>query len=298
MLFPYQVDVPMKRWPIANWAILGTMVIAFALENGASTEDLVPLILHDWSFSGLMGYMWLHTGIIHLVGNGLFLWVFGNAVCAKVGNVFYPLIYIGLGLVAGMAHLVFDGSPVVGASGAINGVVGMYLVLYPLNRISCAYWIFIKFGTFSFGSFWAILLWLIFDVWGAFGRSDHTAYLAHLGGFAAGFALAATLVWTRLLEMESYERSLVQIFGLRPREPHAPITMTPPAPTRNTGRTVRGQDSESVSLPPPYETSEQGHLFVRCSCGKTLKASRRLAGKTVVCPVCTKPIVIAATPPT
>ena len=62
--------------------------------------------------------MWLHSGYLHIIANLIFLWVFGNAVCSKVGNVVYPYIYIGLGLAAGMEYLVFAKQPVVGASGA------------------------------------------------------------------------------------------------------------------------------------------------------------------------------------
>ena len=64
------------------------------------------------------------------------LWVFGNAICAKVGNIAYTIVYVALGLCSGVIHLLLDGDPAVGASGAINGVVAMFLVFYPLNTIS------------------------------------------------------------------------------------------------------------------------------------------------------------------
>jgi hypothetical protein len=86
-----------------------------------------PFILNGWTLKGFFGHIWLHGGILHLLGNMLFLWIFGNAVCAKIGNFKYLPIYIGLGLVAGFSQLVFSGQGSLGASGAINGIVGMYL---------------------------------------------------------------------------------------------------------------------------------------------------------------------------
>jgi membrane associated rhomboid family serine protease len=169
-------------------------------------------LLDGWDPSSLFGHMFLHGGFLHLLGNMLFLWIFGNAVCAKVGNISFPFIYLFLGFCAAVVHLVADGSPAVGASGAINGVVGMFLVWYPLNSISCFYlWGFIPMlGTaFSISSCWMILFWLVFDIWGAASTGGSTAYWAHIGGFAVGFALAVALLKIGLVEMEEDEKSLL-----------------------------------------------------------------------------------------
>jgi len=208
MIIPYQVDVPLNRWPIANYLILGFTVVAFVLQW--RLESLEAFILKDWTVGGLMGYIWVHGGIIHLVGNLIFLWIFGNAVCAKVGNLCYPLIYLCLGMTSGAAHLIFDGAPAIGASGAINGIVGMYLVWYPLNSISC---VTIWLGEFTVDSFWMILLWLAFDIWGAASDSGGVAYFAHLGGFATGFGLAIVLLRTKMVEMDEIEKSLLRMLG-------------------------------------------------------------------------------------
>ena len=91
---------------------------------------------------------------------------------------------------------------------AVNGVVGMYFVLYPLNRMSCFYWFLIKVGTFKLSSIWMILYWLAFDIWGVVNGGGNVGYAAHLGGFAAGFALASILVLTGvvLLPATLYDR--------------------------------------------------------------------------------------------
>ena len=81
--------------------------------------------------------MWLHVGLIHLVGSIIFLWLFGNAVCSKIGNIFYLPIYVGLGLIAAASHNIFSNGTVIGASDAINDIVGMYLVFFPENAMDC-----------------------------------------------------------------------------------------------------------------------------------------------------------------
>ena len=129
MIVPYRADVAIYRQPVANIVIIGLTVLFYILtiNEAFSDEFLSALILYDWGISGMVGYILLHAGPFHLAGNMIFLWVFGNAICAKVGNLAYVLIYLGLGVFSAMVHLVFDGMPAVGASGAINGIVGMFL---------------------------------------------------------------------------------------------------------------------------------------------------------------------------
>jgi membrane associated rhomboid family serine protease len=231
MIIPYHVDVPMQRWPWMNWVIIGLTVFFFPLCVVAG--ELTPLgqdlvlggggVGND-SWIGRIGYVLVHADMVHLLGNMLFLWVFGNAVCAKVGNLAYPFIYFGLGLVSGLVSHMIDPRPAVGASGAINGIVGMFIVWYLLNDITCwfGYWYFSggDSSSFSVSSFWMILLWLAFDIWGAVRGGGNIGYSAHLAGFAAGFLLAILLLVLRWIEMEEGERSLLQVFlGRKEPEP-------------------------------------------------------------------------------
>ena len=207
MLVPLQVDVPMYRWPVANFAVIGvTVTVSLAAMGGAIPAPVLEsMILYGWRPTGFLGYMLLHGGLLHLGGNMLFLWVFGNAVCAKTGNLAYLVIYAGMGVAAAAAHLLLDGAPAIGASGAVNGVMGMFLMLYPLNNITCGYFFIVFVGTFCVSSAWMILLWLAFDLWGAFAGQDSVAYWAHIGGIAAGFALAGLMVnrgWIRMSQTE------------------------------------------------------------------------------------------------
>lgn len=209
-LLPYHVDVPMSRWPFMNFAFMAlTVLIFFIIETGLIPMRAVePYILQMGEPNGIYGHMFLHAGYMHLFGNMMFLWVFGNAVCAKVSNIGFVFIYMALGCLAGLAHLFVDGGPAIGASGAVNGVVGMYLVLYPRNNVTCFYWFFFRVGTFSVSGIWIILYRFAFDIYGAVSGGGNIAYWAHIGGFAAGFLIASLMLYTGLIEMGPTEESL------------------------------------------------------------------------------------------
>lgn len=215
IVFPYRIETLFKHYPIANWVIMGLTVVTFGLLVGEVISEDVgwAMVLHNWSPVGLLGHMLLHGGLMHLAGNMLFLWVFGNAVCASTSNRWYPALYIGFGVAAGVAHMIFNGEPMVGASGAINGVVGMALAMYPENRVSVFWLFFVRFGTFRAPLWTMALLWLAFDLWGALRGGGNVAYWAHLGGFFAGVAtgyFALRKGWVELTQFDN--RSLDEIF--------------------------------------------------------------------------------------
>src|SRR4030042_7036088 len=111
-----------------------------AEEKYAITGPMARLALNGWGI-GLLTYIWLHAGVLHGtvrgVGNLIFLWPFGNAICGKLGNKIYLPIYFGFGLLAGLIHLILGSGEAVGACGIICGIIGMYIVLYPEETISC-----------------------------------------------------------------------------------------------------------------------------------------------------------------
>jgi membrane associated rhomboid family serine protease len=262
MLIPVQVDVPMSRWPWMNWVLLFALFCAFLWEL-ANPDDAIQYILgienasdgevyeSGWSW---VGHMFLHAGWIHLIGNGLFMWVFGNAVCAKIGNLQYLIAWLVLGLAAGGSEQVISHSAILGASGAINGIVGMYLVLYPLNEITMWYFFLYRTGTFSLSSFWMILLWLGFDIWGAASGGGGVAYIAHLGGFGAGALLAFGLLTVKFLESDEHERTIVDMLSERREKKPRPKTPTGPAPVQSRPMSAPARFSRSeapIPLEPP-----------------------------------------------
>jgi membrane associated rhomboid family serine protease len=261
-----------------------------------------PFILDGYNIKGLFGHLWLHGGIVHLLGNLLFLWIFGNAVCAKIGNIAFFPIYIILGILAGTAHSVFQGGACIGASGAIMGVVGMYLVFFPANNITC-YFIFLLIyrpivREFTLSSYWIILFWLAFDIYGVSKEGGGVAYFAHLGGFATGFVLAVLMLKTKWITMERYEESLLQIWQKR-KEPVAALPGSNPRmfpydleiQKSETFAIAEREKAEKKTVEPkkiPFELEESKNELIRfmCACGKKVKVPAKYAGKTARCPRC------------
>ena len=309
MFIPYRVDVPFDRRPVMNWLVFLAVSLVFALQVIEIAQQLAAgtygqpqahsamqqFVLKDWSVKGLLGYMWLHRDIIHLIGNLLFLWLFGNAVCSKLGSLLYLPVYLSLGLVAGISHLLFANGPVLGASGAINGLVGMYLVFFPENSISCFFWLLWYPVRFSVSGYWMILLWFAFDLLGLLRGTGGVAYVAHVGGFLAGLVLAIALLKTRIVVMHRDEKSLLEMLGLdRSRKP---------APAR--GDLTFWQHrfdvtrDQPVSAQPPavpikFDSDDVKDDFVRftCSCGQRVKVDKKYAGKIGRCPYCSNRVQI------
>jgi len=220
LLIPYEIETLKQVRPWANWTLVGlcTLVSLAAFAGGLSEETIDSMVLSGWGITGLIGHVFLHGGLFHLIGNMIFLWVFGNAVCTNIGNLRYLAAFFGCTLIAAFAHNIFDGNPAIGASGAINGVVGIVLAMYPLNRIY-VFWLFlIKGGTFAVRAWVIIIFWLVFDIWGAVTGGGMIAYWAHIGGLAGGLAIGLVglrLGWIELTQFDN--RSLLDI--MTGREP-------------------------------------------------------------------------------
>ncbi len=335
-IIPWRVDVPQDRWPVMNWLIILVTIGVFWLQivdlGRYEAQDNLPvhpgqsrdsdsapppggtsepspqepreppgitgeLILRGWSLKGLVGYMWLHAGLFHLLGNMWFLWIFGNAICAKVGNLRYLPLYVFLGVVAAVAHLLGGAGRAVGASGAINGVVGMYLFLFFENEITCLFVIWLILPVyirwFTVGSVWMILFWLFWDVFAlaVFRGSSNVAYFAHVGGFAAGFGTAWLMCRTGWITMERYEKSLLEWWQER-QQGHKKGSFDAAYARLSLPATERGDQPESV--PGDGREPEKAQLdpladgFIRatCTCGKIIEVSGQYAGRVVRCSAC------------
>ena len=198
--------------PLLNWALIAVNVAAFFLELSQPSEralqsfitawgvvpreyssghDIAPLIpLPFWST--LITSMFLHGGWMHLGGNMLYLWIFGDNLNKVMGHVRYFLFYMVCGLAAGLAHIAFNsgsGVPSVGASGAISGVLGGYMLLFPRNRVR----VMMRGGITAVPAYVMLGLWILIQiVSGAMdqgGEGGGVAFMAHIGGFAAGLLL-------------------------------------------------------------------------------------------------------------
>ncbi|MEY3898622.1 MAG: hypothetical protein RLZZ214_4144 [Verrucomicrobiota bacterium] len=216
LLIPYEIETLQQVRPWANWLIVGAcaLVSLVAMFGGMPEEVLDALVLDGWRLPGLVGHVLLHGGLLHLIGNMIFLWVFGNAVCTNTNNFIYLILFLACTLLAAAVHLLADGSLAIGASGAINGIVGLVLVMYPLNRVSVLWWVVLTGGTTEVRAWVLILFWFVFDLWGAFMGGGGIAYWAHLGGLAGGIAIGMVALKTGWIELTEYDnRSLLQLLA-------------------------------------------------------------------------------------
>jgi membrane associated rhomboid family serine protease len=158
--------------------------------------DLPPLIPFPF-WSTLFTSMFLHGGWGHLGGNMLFLWIFGDNIEHRLGHLRFLIFYVACGFAASLAHILFNSAsniPAVGASGAISGVLGGYLLMYPRNRVYVLTWG----GVMAVPAIFMLGLWIVTQFVNGVGSIAVTgetggggvAYMAHIGGFAAGLILA------------------------------------------------------------------------------------------------------------
>jgi membrane associated rhomboid family serine protease len=145
----------------------------------------------------LITSMFMHGGIVHIAGNMLYLWIFGDNIENALGHKRYLLFYLLCGIIASLSHVFatkFLGQnlliPSLGASGAISGVLGAYILLFPRRRVTM---FFVRFIT-HVSAFWAIGIWIVFQIISGLGMlggsgTGGVAYAAHLGGFLAGLLL-------------------------------------------------------------------------------------------------------------
>jgi membrane associated rhomboid family serine protease len=219
-MIPYQVDVPMARLPWANWALIAANGLVFVFSAAAPAESLRPLLLDPRHFSAgqLLTSLFLHADIVHLVGNMLFLFVFGNAVNAKLGHVGFLLSYFLIGVVEGLAWRWLGHGPALGASGAIMGIVGLFFVLFPRNDVEVFYFDLGYGAFFTIPAFWLILLYIVWDLCGVvLWSQEGVAYVCHLAGAVAGIAEGLLLTAGRWVKSTGYEENLWEMLQGRAR---------------------------------------------------------------------------------
>jgi membrane associated rhomboid family serine protease len=227
-MFPIHDDAErIHGRPYVNYSLIAINATVFIWEvivtgfftNGHIVREIfsnygvIPRFLLAGDLESVITSMFIHGGIAHIAGNMVFLFVFGDNIEDRFGRMKYLLIYISWGLVAAFVHSIYavnTGSgeiPAVGASGAISGVIGAYLVMFPRAKIFTVIVAFfittIRIPALAFIPFWFILQ-LIFALMGSSGGG--VAYLAHIGGFIAG--IGSGFIWKLL--------SASNILGTRP----------------------------------------------------------------------------------
>jgi membrane associated rhomboid family serine protease len=185
----------LERAAIPCEVVTGTPETAEELATGDCTrfDESEPMFPGKGVWFAVLTSMFLHGGFLHLAGNMLYLWVFGNNIEDRQGHVVYLLFYLAAGAVATAAHVLVQPEstvPVVGASGAIAGVMGAYLVLYPRVRIrSLIIFFLIMFRDIE--ARWLLGIWFVSQF--LLNPNSGVAWAAHVGGFV--FGVLAGFIW-------------------------------------------------------------------------------------------------------
>ncbi|RLG45723.1 MAG: rhomboid family intramembrane serine protease [Thermoproteota archaeon] len=206
-MMPIRDENPSGITPAVTYALIAINVLVFfwqliyGLEESVYEYGFIPYLVQvdmEGSFYRFLTSMFLHGGFTHIFGNMLYLYIFGDNVEAAFGRVGYSIFYIASGFAASIAHMMFNlGSriPAVGASGAISGVLGAYLVLYPnANIVTLVFYPYGFAATYKIRSVYYLGFWFIYQLIPAFlGETTGVAYWAHIGGFVLGVLVALPL---------------------------------------------------------------------------------------------------------
>lgn len=222
-MIPYKDDNPTIRFPIITiiLIVINTIVFLFQISSGDDsnavvyTYGVIPYrLLHGNEVMGtpiavnLLTAMFLHGGFLHLAGNMLYLWIFGNNIEDRLGILRFIIFYLLCGVIATYAHALSDPSsmlPMIGASGAISGIIGAYLVLFPRAKIHTLIFFgffiqVIKVPAVIVIGFWIVLQFISGLLSkGLYGDGGGVAWFAHIGGFLAGVILIKLFLITKRL---------------------------------------------------------------------------------------------------
>ena len=251
MLFPIGDDNPSERVPYVTYGIVAVNALVFLVVN--QFGQIPNRVAFEWGFLPAHPHwytfftsMFLHADLLHIVGNLWFLWIVGDNVEDKLGHAVYLGFYLLSGAVAVGFYMLFTEfgagrTPLIGASGAIAGVLGCYMLLFPNARIRIFYWVFFFFlGVMAVRAKWVIGAWLVLQLIDWFATSNQymggVAYAAHVGGFLVGIGVALMV-----------RGRLVRAGRLDLRDPVAPSR-------GRTGRSVGPTGTEARTAPRPWPT--------------------------------------------
>lgn len=206
-MIPLQDSRPLSRFPFWVILIIAVNVYFFYLELTAPDPEqfitqyaLIPAQVDFSNIQTLFPFLtsqFIHGGFLHIISNMLFLWVFGNNVEATLGFLLFPVFYLISGVIAGLTQYFFTPTaaiPMLGASGAIAGVLGSYFVLFPRNKIKTLIFIFVFITIIDVPAYFLLFFWFItqfFSGVASITMSADTggiAFLPHMGGFLFGWS--------------------------------------------------------------------------------------------------------------
>jgi membrane associated rhomboid family serine protease len=219
LAIPFRDDTPARQPPVVTYGLVAACVMVFlwqlslgrsGIEHSAMGLGMIPAVLFGAARLParlalvappltLVSSMFLHSGWLHLIGNMIYLFVFGKGVEVALGSLRFLVFYLLCGIAAALTQALTDPAatlPMVGASGAIAGVLGAYLVLYPLGQVFVFFWIIIFFRVIAVPAILLLGFWFLMQLLSAEGASSSVggvAVWAHVGGFIAGMILVLVM---------------------------------------------------------------------------------------------------------
>jgi membrane associated rhomboid family serine protease len=216
-MIPISDDNPARLTPIVTWSLILACVVVYLWEISLGrTMNATLAVLGFTPASFFHGYvpvagavvpaaltiltsLFLHASFLHIAGNMLYLWIFGNNVEDAMGHFRFLLFYIVCGIVAALTLGYIDPAsrlPLIGASGAISGVLAAYLLLFPRAKVLVIIPLVFIFFPFRIAAFWVVGFWFLLQLFNAavtHPDQPGVAFWAHVGGFAAGLVLTPFL---------------------------------------------------------------------------------------------------------
>jgi membrane associated rhomboid family serine protease len=222
-MIPISDDNPLRLTPFVTVALILACILVFVWEVGLGPDMGQAFVQYGFKpqtlmspdiaapgdsavppFATIFTAMFLHGGFWHLAGNKLFLWIFGNNIEDAMGHARFVLFYFLSGIAAAFTMAFMDPAstvPMVGASGAISGVLGAYMLLYPRAKVTVVVPLFIILYPFRLSAVWVVGSWFAMQLVSAAYSdpgSPGVAWWAHIGGFAAGIALTPFLKFSHV----------------------------------------------------------------------------------------------------
>ncbi len=209
-MIPLRDDIPSKSFPVVTLSLIAANIIIFFFQISLGQNDALLFIyktavipyeitnLTDLQPYGLvpppvtlLSSVFIHGGVLHLAGNMLYLWIFGDNIEDRLGHLRFLVFYFSAGAVASLVHVLTDPlslTPVVGASGAIAGLLGAYMLLYPRAKIQTLIYFFVFVRFVWVPAIFFLGLWFLLQLLNS-TAGGQVAWFAHIGGFVTGMAV-------------------------------------------------------------------------------------------------------------
>ncbi|HET6246076.1 MAG TPA: rhomboid family intramembrane serine protease, partial [Tepidisphaeraceae bacterium] len=274
MIIPLRTDSPLRTTPYMNWGLIASNIAVFVvtlaqphLANGYGLSPRQPQLFQFFT------YQFLHEGWLHIAGNMLFLYIFGNNVNDRLGHIGYLALYLAGGVFAGISYTVTSSGAagqMVGASGSISAVTGAFLVLLPRSNVTIVYFWYLI-GMTEIASAWLIAGFFALDIFEGLKAGDSVAHMAHIGGTIFGIFICSGLLSLQLLPRDPFD--IIAMFKRwNRRRQYRDMVATGYNPFEYTVPERARRGGGSSGPPPPPDARTQRILDLRASIAEALAA--------------------------